>query len=237
MAQRTMLVLSLAFALTACTAPMLEESPEIAARSDLWEQAFNAGDVEGLVDLYTEDARVMPPNAESGTGHAAVETIFGGMIEAGLTGKLETIETVASGDLGHRVGAYTVLSSEGEEIDRGKFVETWQRVAGEWKMTADIWNSDLPAAEAGTSLLITHEVEDAERWLAAWEGPERRELFAQHGAPSVAVLRNPEAPTRTALLVEVTDMEAFQAFLASEEGQSAAAEDGVLIDTLTVYSE
>jgi ketosteroid isomerase-like protein len=216
---------------------MLEESPEIAARSDLWEQAFNAGDVEGLVDLYTEDARVMPPNAESGTGHAAVETIFGGMIEAGLTGTLETIETVASGDLGHHVGAYTVLSPEGEEIDRGKFVETWQRVAGEWKMTADIWNSDLPDAAAGTSLLITHEVEDAEHWLAAWEGPERRELFARHGAPSVAVLRNPEAPTRTALLVDVTDMEAFQAFLASEEGQAAAAEDGVLMETLTVYSE
>jgi len=237
MAQRTMLVLSLAFALTACTAPVLEESPEIAARSDLWEQAFNAGDVEGLVDLYAEDARVMPPNAASGIGHAAVETIFGGMIEAGLTGTLETVETVASGDLGHRVGAYAVLSPEGEEIDRGKFVETWQRVAGEWKMTADIWNSDLPAAAAGTSLFITHEVEDAKHWLAAWEGPERRELFAQHGAPAVTVLRNPEAPTRPALLVEVTDMEAFQAFLASEEGAAAAAEDGVLMETLTVYSE
>ena len=34
--------------------------------------------------------------------------------------------------------------------DRGKFVEVWKKQAdGKWKVVADIFNSDLPAAPPG----------------------------------------------------------------------------------------
>ena len=34
---------------------------------------------------------------------------------------------------------------DGELADRGKFIEIWRLVDGEWKITNDIFNSDLPA--------------------------------------------------------------------------------------------
>ena len=123
-----------------------QESPDLAAKAGAWEQKLNAGDIEGIVALYAEDARLLPPNAEMTQGHDAIRDVFGGMIEAGLTGSLATTEAMAAADLGYRVGTFILQAPEGSTVDRGKYIEVWRKAGDEWKMTADIWNSDLPAA-------------------------------------------------------------------------------------------
>lgn len=219
----------------ACAPPVSQENAEIAALSDAWETALNDGDLDTLVGLYAEHARIMPPNGEAAVGHDAVRAAFSPMIDAGLGAELETVRSVSAADIGYALGTYRVTSG-GEELERGSFVITSGLVDGEWKITGDIWHSDQPVGADTTTLVFTHEVEDIDRWLAAWEGEEsRRDLFAAHGAPSVTVLTSEEAPSRPALLVEVADMEAFLGMLASEEGQAAAAEDTVKMDTLVTY--
>ena len=32
--------------------------------------------------------------------------------------------------------------------DEGSYLEVWEKVAGQWKITADIYNSDLPLDES-----------------------------------------------------------------------------------------
>ena len=84
-----------------------------------------------------------------------------------------------------------------------------------------------------THLVITHEVEDAERWLAAWQGEDsRHKLFMANGAAHVHTLQNPDNPNITGLIIAVADMDALTAMLESEEGQAAAAEDGVKPETM-----
>jgi len=216
-----------------------QDSPEIAAAAEGWLTALNAGDVEGVVATYWADARVLPPNAELAVGHDAVRAIFGGMIDAGLGGGIETIEIKAAGDIGYHVGTFTLTTADGTTVDQGKFIETWRQTDGEWKISNDQFSSDLPArGSGGTTLAITHEVEDADRWLAAWQGEgSRHELFAQHGAPHVRVFQNSGNPNLIELMVDVEDMEAFQAFLASPAGAQAKAEDGVKDDTMSVFEE
>jgi hypothetical protein len=86
-----------------------------------------------------------------------------------------------------------------------------------------------------THLMITHEVKDAEHWLAAWRGENsRQEMFKANGAAHVHTFQNPDSPNMTGLVVAVTDMDALTAFLESEEGQAAAAADGVIAETLTM---
>jgi ketosteroid isomerase-like protein len=229
------------FAVAACApAPQgSHDSPEISAAAKAWNEALNAGDIESIVALYTEDARILPPNAEIAQGHDAVRKIFGGMIDAGLGGTLGTIEATAAGDIGYRVGTYVLETADGTVADKGKYIETWRLVDGSWKISNDVYNSDLPAmAPTGTTLVITHEVEDSDRWLAAWQGENsRRELFAEHGAPSVRVFQSPENPNLTGLLIEVEDMEALQALLSSDAGKDAKAEDGVKDATMRVLAE
>ena len=84
-----------------------------------------------------------------------------------------------------------------------------------------------------THLVITHEVEDAERWLAAWQGEDsRHKLFMANGAAHVHTLQDPDNPNMTGLIIAVADMDALTAMLESEEGQAAAAEDGVKPETM-----
>ncbi len=84
-----------------------------------------------------------------------------------------------------------------------------------------------------THLVITHEVEDAEHWLAAWRGEDsRHKLFKAHGAAHVHTLQDPNNPNMTGLVIAVADMDTLMAMLESEEGQAAAEEDGVMPETM-----
>ncbi len=221
-----------------CAAPQAQDSPELAALGDEWGKRFNAGDIDGVVALYAEDARLLPPNGEMLVGHDAIRTDFEGLAAAGLTGTLETIDAMVAGDMGHRVGTYTLNAPDGAVADRGKYIETWRRIDGEWKMTNDIYNSDLAAGPSGTLMIAAHEVGDPAVWLAAWqENSARRQEFSAHGVASTRVFQHPENQSMTGLLLDVVDMEAFHAFLESEEGAAAAKADTVDLGATIVLHE
>ena len=189
----------------ACAPRGAQPSSELAAMDERWEAALNSGDMETLVAMYTGDARIMPPNAVLGQGHSAVRESFQGMMDAGLKGDLETVEAFVAGDLGYRLGTYALIASDGSTIDRGKYIETWSKADGSWKISNDIWNSDMPPPPAsGSTLIFTHEVKDADHWLAAWSGESsRREMFAPHGVTNARVFQNPDKPNMTGLLLQV----------------------------------
>ena len=232
---------------TACgqSAPATDPSV-ITSRSANWEAALNAKDIDALVSTYAEDARIMPPNDKPATGRDSVRAAFGAMIDAGLSGTLTSVDTAVSGDVGYNVGVYTLMAGN-EVVDTGNYTETWRRSDdGEWYMTNDIWNSQMPVAPAAmpkgdgpkTHLMITHEVDDVERWLSAWRGEDSRHaLFKANGAKHVHAFKSADNPNLTGLVVAVEDMDALNAMLGSEAGMAAAAEDGVRQDTLKVLTE
>ncbi len=240
--KRTLTVLPLILMIISCnqTSPSADPSV-ITAGSDAWEAALNAKDVDALVGLYTSDARVLPPNGEMSSGSAAVRAEFGGMIDAGLGGELTSVEAMVSGDIGYNVGTF-VLKTGDEVVDTGKFIETWRRDEdGQWRISNDIYNSDgkMEAADGPkTHLMISHEVDDAEKWIAAWRGEDsRHKLFEANGAAHVHAFRSEDDPNLTGLVIAVTDMDALNRMLTSEEGVAAAAADGVRADTTRILVE
>jgi ketosteroid isomerase-like protein len=232
------LALVLAVAVTGCAPQAADQSAELASAAEGWQAAFNAKDVDALAALYTEDCVFMPPNAEFETGHAFVKEHVGGMIEAGLDVQLATMAASAAGGVGYRAGTFTLQAPAGALVDRGKFIEGWQKIDGQWKIVHDTYNSDLPPFATATTVVATHDVKDGDHWLAAWRGENSRHgLFAEHGVANVRVFQNPEQPNQTGLVIDVTDMAALQAMLASEVGATAKAEDGVIDTTLKFYAE
>lgn len=214
---------------------------EITSRSDAWESALNAKDIDTLVSMYTEDARVMPPNLPLATGQEAVRDAFSGMIAAGFTGTLTSVETQVAGDIGYNVGTFELTTGDGMTTT-GKFIETWERGSdGVWRISNDIWNDDGPAAasmDEKSHLVIVHDVEDFDHWIAAWRGDDSRHgLFEANGAAHVHTLQSMDNPNRIALIVSVTDQDALLAMIESDEGQAAAAEDGVVMDSITMLQE
>jgi Nuclear transport factor 2 (NTF2) domain len=49
---------------------------DIEAREQEFVEAFNSGDASGVACLFTEDGRVLPPNADAVQGRASIEAFF-----------------------------------------------------------------------------------------------------------------------------------------------------------------
>ena len=81
--------------------------------------------------------------------------------------------------------------------------------------------------------VITHEVDDVERWL---NSPKRKEVFGPLGV-TARTFRDPNGSNTTALVAEIPDMEAFQELMKSEAAAEAMKEDGVDPATLLILSE
>jgi len=246
--KRPLSALLLLLALAGCfSAPPEGDTAIIADLSKAWDEALNTKDLDTLTMLYTADARIMPPNGVLSRGAEGVRANFGSMMEAGLGGETQIVEISMSGALAHKIGTYKITAGD-EVVDTGKFIETWLRGAdGKWRITNDIWNSDMPPARPARHemggmghphVMILHEVADGERWLAAWRGEDgRRKLFHANGAAHVHTFQDPDNPNLTGLVVAVKDMDAFRKMLASDTGRAAATEDGVDLDNITMLIE
>lgn len=120
-----------------------------------WEEAYRSGDLAAQSALYTEDGTLMPPGMETVQGRAAVQQVFEGARQAGVTAfDLETVEVEVSGDYAYEVGKYTAYAqpegaAEPVAVDNGKFIVVWKKQAdGSWKLHRDIYNSSVPAPAA-----------------------------------------------------------------------------------------
>lgn len=89
-----------------------------------------------------------------------------------------------------------------------------------------------------TTVIATHEVEDGDRWIQAWNRKpgSRHDLMASIGA-TARVFRSPVNPNLTGIIFEVADLSKFNALLQSDEGKKAMKEDGVKVETLHIAYE
>lgn len=116
-------------------------------------KAFNAGDAAGVAALYTEDAVVMPPGQPAVEGRGAIESTMAEMLAAagGPQLSLETtdIELMMSPGVGHTAvatGTWTMNAADGSHLDHGKAMVVWRQTDDGWKLSRDIWNSDMAPA-------------------------------------------------------------------------------------------
>ncbi len=102
--------------------------------------ASNRGDADALMELYAEDAVLLPPDHEPIQGREAIREFWRQGTDQGL--EVSTLRVDTDGKLGYLVGRYKLPATQDEPADSGKYVMCLQRqVDGSWKLTADIWNS------------------------------------------------------------------------------------------------
>jgi len=84
-----------------------------------------------------------------------------------------------------------------------------------------------------TTLMIFHEVDDVDHWLAS---PKREEVFGPMGI-TVRTFVDPDKTNRVGLVVEVPDMDAFQQVMQSDDAADAMKFDGVRPETMVMLVE
>lgn len=133
-------------------ADLAAEEQRIRELDEQFVAAAQAGDVEAIRNLYATDGMIAPPNAPQAEGRAAVGEAWQTLLQApGLQLQFQPtrIEVASAGDMAYDIGTYqlTTEGPEGPVSDEGKYVVVWVKEDGDWKVAADIFNSDLPAPE------------------------------------------------------------------------------------------
>ena len=128
--------------LIALVAPAVAQKAKIETVNAKWVELFNKGDFEGITQLYTVDATAFPPGSAMVKGRAAIGTMWKGMAEQVSNPKVTTLEVKRLGPTAAReIGTFSLMTKgpTPKEVT-GKYLVVWERVQGEWKLAADIWN-------------------------------------------------------------------------------------------------
>ena len=108
--------------------------------------AFADGNVAAVGELYTDNARLMPPNSDTVSGRDGIVAALQSFIDMGIASiKLETVEAEEHGDTAIEEGRYTLGTADGQTADVGKYIVIWKNDNGTWKLHKDIFNSNQPA--------------------------------------------------------------------------------------------
>ena len=151
---RGLTILAVAFAAgVGCQSPAavgLNASDEAALREalDLEMKAANAADAARWASVYTQDAIVLRPHAPAVEGRDAIQKWLATLPPIS-NAKGEVREMFGYGDLAYSRGTYNMtftIPGVPTPIDeQGKFLQIYRtQKDGSWKMTREIYNSDLP---------------------------------------------------------------------------------------------
>jgi uncharacterized protein (TIGR02246 family) len=147
-------ILSLTAALVVVAAacqPTVDYAAEEQAIRDLdaeWVACVAAKDAAKCASFYAADGSLLPPGMDPVMGTAALEQAWAGIIEAlpYLHFEPTRIVVAVGGDMAWDYGTWRVTDApDGAVVDHGKYLVVWQKIDGEWKVVADMFNTSVPA--------------------------------------------------------------------------------------------
>jgi uncharacterized protein (TIGR02246 family) len=110
---------------------------------------FNTGNYDQVAALFSGEGVFMAPNHEPAVGSKAIERKLREFGDSGYQDlRVDTTRVDSSGDMAMEIGRYSVsiVKEHGAvTTDRGKYLAVWRRL-GAWRIVAECWSSNLPAA-------------------------------------------------------------------------------------------
>ena len=209
------------------------EAAAIKSHSLAWFEHYNAGDADGVADLYAEDAVVMAPSMQKLVGRAAIRDYIAGDIaaskSAGISMQGDAVaDGAVDGNTAWISGSFAVKDAAGITIDTGKYLTVYRRTDGQWPIVRDIWNLDSAAAPTRT-VIITAKVQDAARWEAGFRT--HADLFKSQTVHSPIRYATTDKNDVTIQMV-VDDLDKYMSIIDSPATAEAMAYDGVKRETV-----
>jgi uncharacterized protein (TIGR02246 family) len=121
--------------------------PTIEATAANWAEAFNRGDVDAIVEMYTDDAQLLPEGSEAIVGSSKIREFFRTMKGANpvQTIRFSNFELFGSDPVITEHSDVEIRDKDGRVELRGKQVLIRVKQNGRWKIHRDIWTNNGPA--------------------------------------------------------------------------------------------
>jgi len=115
----------------------------IQEKNNQFTKAHVMGDNAAIDTLFTLDAKSFPPNAKPVFGRSAIAALTEEYIEFGVSEFFEeTIELYGCEDMLIDQGNYIMKYGKDNTIEKGKYLNVWKNVDGQWKIYTNIWNTN-----------------------------------------------------------------------------------------------
>ena len=127
---------------------MSADDQKIRELGQKWLGAVRDKDAVASAGFYASDGAMLNADAPLARGTAAVTAAWQRLLSmrnVKLTFASTQLIVSNSGDMAYDVGTYELSfddDDKGMVKDIGKYVTVWKKVGGEWKVAADIANSD-----------------------------------------------------------------------------------------------
>lgn len=121
----------------------------IQEKNNQFTKAHISGDHAVIDSMFTEDARSFPPNADAVIGRKAIETLTAEYIKYGINEFTEQT-TALYGNKDYLVdeGSYFLSYGKDSTVEKGKYLNVWKNINGQWKIYSNMWNTNTPPAQA-----------------------------------------------------------------------------------------
>jgi ketosteroid isomerase-like protein len=108
-------------------------------------EVFGKRNFAALDDIYTRNARILPPGAPMISGREAIKKFWSDMVQSAnaTSAVLASVDVMPVGDAAVEIGKATLtVEPPGQPAAQMevKYVVYWQQEDGRWKWHVDIWN-------------------------------------------------------------------------------------------------
>jgi ketosteroid isomerase-like protein len=147
--------------LAGCTAR--QDIPLPGSVTTALESAFNRGDIQACVDVYTDDAEIIAEDAPAVRGKLAIERFFNEQVAREISFDTDTRVSIVSGEVAVEQGTYRVRNvARGVDVEYGDYLNVWRKTNGKWKAYRSMYNITMSPSAA---VSVTSDPEPDERVL------------------------------------------------------------------------
>ena len=120
----------------------------MAANNNLFNtEVFGNRNFAALDQIYTSDARILPPGAPMVSGREAIKKFWSDLIQSvnAKSAVLASVDVILAGDGLVEIGRATLtVEPRGQSTTQMevKYVVYWRQDNGRWKWHVDIWNQN-----------------------------------------------------------------------------------------------
>jgi uncharacterized protein (TIGR02246 family) len=127
---------------------MYDLQSAVEAAHDEYIESLNWGDAEEIAAIYTDNAKLLPPNSKIVIGRQAIQSYWQQNRNTEITDvEHERLETAVRDDIAYILGNFSLSFQPTDGITikiDGKYLLIWKYQAGSWKISVDMWNTDFP---------------------------------------------------------------------------------------------